>query len=59
MNDEPCDEEQSYNEWVKENLQYLQTNKQHIAVMKKVYMDGFAAGFVHRQKINVMEQLQK
>lgn len=59
MNEELCDEEKSYNEWVKENLHYLQINKQHISVMRKVYMDGFAAGFVYRNKINAMEQLQK
>ena len=54
-----CDEEKSYNEWVKNNLAYISSNKQHVGVMKKLYMDGFAAGFVHRNKINVEEQLQK
>lgn len=54
-----CDEERSYNDWVSHNLNYINQNKQSIAVMKKLYMDGFAAGFVHRDNINAMEQLQK
>jgi hypothetical protein len=59
MNEYICDEEQSYNEWVKNNLQYVQFNKQHISVMKKLYMDGFAAGFVYKQIIKAEENLQK
>ena len=59
MNDELCDEEISYNDWVSNNLSYINEYKQSIGVMKKLYMDGFAAGFVHREKINAMEQLQK
>lgn len=59
MNEYICDEEQSYNEWVKNNLQYVQFNKQHISVMKKLYMDGFAAGFVYKHQILANEQLQK
>lgn len=54
-----CDEEKSYNDWVKNNLTYINQHKQSIIVMKKLYMEGFAAGFVHRDKINAMEQLQK
>lgn len=60
MNEEElCDEEKSYNEWVVDNLYYIRDHKDCIKVMKKIYMEGFAAGFVHRNKINVMEQLQK
>lgn len=54
-----CDEENSYNEWIKNNIVYVGSNKQHISVMKKLYMDGFAAGFVHKRKISAEEQLQK
>ena len=56
---EICDEERSYNDWVADNLEYINQNKAHITVMKKLYMDGFAAGFIHREKTNLMEQLQK
>lgn len=59
MSEEVCDEEKSYYEWVSKNLEYIQQNKQHIGVMKKLYMAGFAAGFVHRNKMNAQEQLQK
>ena len=59
MNEELCDEERSYNDWVSNNLIYINQNKQHVGVMRKVYMDGFAAGFLHRNKINAEEQLQK
>lgn len=59
MNEEMCDEERSYNDWVSNNLAYINQNKQHVGVMRKLYMDGFAAGFVHRNKINAEEQLQK
>jgi hypothetical protein len=59
MNEELCDEEKSYNEWVVDNLYYIKDNKDCIKIMKKLYMDGFAAGFVHKSKINAMEQLQK
>lgn len=54
-----CDEEKSYNDWVKNNLAYINQHKQAINIMKKLYMDGFAAGFVYRDRINAMGQLQK
>jgi len=57
--DEICDEEKSYNDWVSNNLLYINQNKHAIAVMKKLYIAGFAAGYVHKDKINTMEQLQK
>lgn len=59
MNEELCDEEKSYNDWVRRNLDYISKNKTSIGVMKKLYMDGFAAGFVHKKQISAMEQLQK
>lgn len=54
-----CDEEKSYHEWVSKNLDYIQQNKQHIGVMKKLYMEGFAAGFQHKKIHNAMEWLEK
>jgi hypothetical protein len=54
-----CDEEKSYNEWVVNNLYYIRDNKDCIRVMKKLYMDGFAAGFVYKQHMIADEQLQK
>lgn len=59
INEEICDEEKSYIEWVSKNLDYIRRHKDSVSVMQKLYMDGFAAGFVHRDKINAMEQLQK
>lgn len=59
MTEEMCDEEKSYHEWVSKNLDYIQQNKQHISVMKKIYMIGFAAGFQHKKIQNAMEWLQK
>jgi len=56
---ELCDEEKSYHEWVANNLDFMQKNKAHISVMKKLYMLGFAAGFQHKQKITAQEYLQK
>jgi hypothetical protein len=60
MNDQDlCDEEISYNDWVSNNLEYINQNKVHITVMKKLYMEGFAAGYIHHGKVNAEEQLQK
>lgn len=59
MNEELCDEEKSYNDWVSKNLAYINQHKTSINVMKKLYMEGFAAGFIYKNKINAMEQLQK
>ena len=57
--EELCDEEKSYNKWVVDNLYYIRDNKDCIRVMKKLYMDGFAAGYSYKQKISAEEQLQK
>lgn len=54
-----CDEEKSYHEWVSQNISFIKNNKDCIKVMQRLYMAGFAAGFTHRDKINVQEQLQK
>ena len=59
MNEETGDEEKSYHEWVAQNLDYIQQNKQHISVMKKLYIEGFAAGYEYKKRYCAMEQLQK
>jgi hypothetical protein len=53
------DEEHSYNEWVKDNLKYISLHKECVNIMKKLYIDGFAAGYVYHGKTKVAEQLQK
>jgi len=57
--EELCDEEKSYHEWVANNLEYLQNNKQHVSVMKKLYMEGFAAGFQYKKELQAKDWLQK
>ena len=57
--EEMCDEEKSYHEWVSNNLEFMQQNKSHISVMKKLYMQGFAAGFQYKREISARECLQK
>lgn len=60
MNEEfMSDEEKSYHQWVSKNISFLNQHKASISAMKKVYMDGFAAGFTYKNKINAEEQLQK
>lgn len=54
-----CDEEKSYHEWVSRNLEFISQNKQHIAVMKKLYIEGFAAGFQFKKQLLSEESLQK
>lgn len=57
--EELCDEEKYYHEWVKKNTTYITANKQHIAVMKKIFMDGFSVGYMYRKQIQSEEWLQK
>jgi hypothetical protein len=59
MNDEICDEEKSFHVWLSNNLKYVSQHKESIMVMKKLYMEGFAAGFHHKHIILAAEQLQK
>jgi hypothetical protein len=59
MDEEMCDEEKYYHEWVKNNPNYLVQNKLCISVMKKVYMAGFGDGFSYKLKHNTEEHLQK
>jgi hypothetical protein len=57
--DDMSDEEKSFHEWIERNIQYINQNKSSIHVMKDLYISGFAAGWLHRDKYNAMEQLQK
>lgn len=59
IDEELCDEEKSYHEWVSKNLEYLSQNKQHVSVMKTLYMQGFAAGFQHKKELQAKDWLQK
>jgi len=59
IREEICDEEKSYHAWVAKNIEYIAQNKTHISVMKKLYMEGFAAGFEHKKRISAQEYLQK
>lgn len=58
-NDDWCDEEKSYHEWVSNNLTFVNQHKQSISIMKKLYMQGFAAGFHHQKRLKAEEELQK
>jgi hypothetical protein len=59
MNEDLCDEEKSYHEWVSKNLVFVNQNKSSISIMKQLYMAGFAAGFTSHQKRRAEEELQK
>lgn len=59
IEDELSDEEKSYHEWVSNNLEYIQQNKSHVSVMKKLYMQGFAAGFHFKKTLQAKDWLQK
>lgn len=53
------DEEQNFHAWLSNNISYVNSNKQSIHVMKKLYMAGFSDGFTYKRKIIAEEQLQK
>jgi hypothetical protein len=59
MNEDLCDEEKSYYEWVSNNLSFINQNKQSVNVMKKLYMEGFAAGWQNKKEFQAKEWLQK
>jgi hypothetical protein len=59
IEEEFCDEEKSYHKWVAKNIDYISHNKQHVTVMKKLYMEGFAAGFQFKKELQSKEWLQK
>lgn len=56
---EESDEEKSYYEWVSNNPLYIRDHKQHISVMKKLYIEGFASGFQYKKELQSKEWLQK
>lgn len=58
-NFEMCDEEKSYHDWVAKNLIFVNANKNSVSVMKKLYLEGFAAGYQYRKEFNSKEWLQK
>lgn len=45
------DEEKSWIDWAKNNKDFIE-NFDHIATIKNIYKQGFASGFVHRQKLH-------
>jgi len=61
MNNEEqlSDEERNYNKWVSENLFYINQHKQSLSVMKKIYLDGFAAGWQFKKEYTAKEWLEK
>lgn len=58
-NEEFSDEEKSYHEWVSKNLPFIGQHKQSLNVMKKLYLEGFAAGWQYRKEYDAREWLQK
>ena len=53
------DEEQSYLDWIALNKNFVSQNKESIHVMKKLYLAGFAAGYIYKGQNQAQEQLQK
>lgn len=52
------DEEKSWINWAKNNKEFVD-NFDHLSTIKWIYEQGFAEGFVHRQKISHEEMMQK
>ena len=61
MNNEEqlSDEEKNYNQWVSQNLFYINQHKKSLNVMKKIYLDGFAAGWQFKKEYIAREWLEK
>lgn len=60
IEDNMCDEEKSFHEWIEQNIQYVNQHKSSIHVMKDVYLAGFAAGWLHRDiNYNASKQCQQ
>jgi len=58
--DELCDEEQSFNEWFKENNSLIYDSFDvTLEIYKNIYMIGYAAGFQSKLKYSSEEHLQK
>lgn len=51
------DEEKSFNQWLSQTQCVIKYND--LNIVKKAYMDGYAAGWHRRKTHNVEEQLQK
>lgn len=49
------DEEKSFMEWMKTII--LKTND--LSIIRKAYLDGFAAGWSYKKQMLAQEQLQK
>ena len=56
---ELSDEEISYNDWVSENLIFINQNKNSVAIMKRLYIDGYAAGWQAKKKYQAKEWMEK
>ncbi len=57
--EELSDEEISYNDWVSKNLVFINQNKNYVTVMKKLYIDGYAAGWQAKKEYQAREWMQK
>ena len=53
------DEETSYNDWVSQNLVFINQNKNAVGVMKKLYIEGYAAGWQAKKEYQAKEWMQK
>ena len=53
------DEEISYNDWVSQNLVFINQNKNAVGVMKKLYIEGYAAGWKAKKEYQAKEWMQK
>jgi hypothetical protein len=56
---ELSDEEISYNDWVSQNLVFINQNKNSVTVMKKLYIEGYAAGWQAKKEYQAKEWMQK
>jgi hypothetical protein len=57
--EELSDEETSYNDWVSQNLVFINQNKNSVGVMKKLYIEGYAAGWQAKKEYQAKEWMQK
>ena len=57
--EELSDEEISYSDWVSQNLVFINQNKNSVTVMKKLYIDGYAAGWQAKKEYQAKEWIQK
>lgn len=57
--EELSDEEISYNDWVSQNLVFINQNKNSVTVMKKLYIEGYAAGWQAKKEYQAKEWMQK